>query len=106
MKKKDIVLLVVLFFIIVLLFVLFINKSFFRDYYVNSDNEKIYVPRYSFFISDDDDLTFYSLRYESDLSDSIDKFTDECNDCGYKIFTYFIEDKGFIRKIVVKYKKN
>ncbi len=107
MKKSDVILLVSLFFVLLLTFVLMVNKTFFRSYYVDSNDNKIFVPRFSFLVSNDDDfIVLYSLRVEDDLDSSIEKFLSDCNDssCKYDYDAKYTVENGFLfRKIIIEY---
>ena len=92
------------------------NKTFFKDVYIGTNKEKIFIPKYSYFKSECcmTAATFYSLRSEKELKKEIKNylkdfqyFSDETT-YGYRKKDLFIQEyrvinKHLYRKIVITY---
>ena len=113
MRKLLIMMVVLLIsFVIFLLY----NKTFFTNTYIGRENQKIFVPRYSYFKDECcfTAATFYSLKSKKLLQKEIKnymkdfKFFSNDETYGYKkddlfIQSYEVEDKGLYRIIIITY---
>ena len=118
MKKKIIIIIILL--LTVLLISLFLvlrtNKTFFKTTYIGVENQKIFIPKYSYFDNECcmTAAVFYSLKSEKQLKKEINNymkdfkyFSDE-HTYGYKkgdlfIQEYSVQDNFFYRTIVITY---
>lgn len=120
MKRKKIATLIVLLIaikaIIYFLIILLTNKTFFKNTYIGVQNQKIFIPRYSFFKDECcmTAATFYSLKSEKKLQKEIDDYMKDFeyfsneSTYGYRkgdlfIQTYEVENNLFYRKIIIVY---
>lgn len=92
------------------------NKTFFKTTYIGVQNQKIFIPRYSFF-ERETGLTcaiFYSLKSEKTLKKEINNYMkdfeyfEDSTTYGYKkgnlfIQSYEVTDRGLFRKIYITY---
>ena len=121
MSKKKIIIITIINIIIILIvgiiILLVCNKTFLKNTYIGVQNQKIFIPKYSYFIDEccRTVASFYSLKYKEELQKEIDEymkdfeyFEDE-HTYGYKkgdlfIQSYEVIDDGSIfRKIFIGY---
>ena len=118
MKKKVLIILIITLFVLLIsvFFTLKNNKTFFSSTYIGVDNQKIFIPKYSYFKSECcmTAATFYSFRSEKELEKEIDnymkdfKYFEDEHTYGYKkgdlfIQSYEVEKHLFYRKIIIVY---
>ena len=118
MKKKVIISLVSILVIILIVITIFLctNKTFFKNTYIGVNNQKIFIPKYSYFKEECcmTAATFYSLKSEKSLKKEINnyledfKYFEDENTYGYqkgKLFIqkYTVVNKIFFRKIIITY---
>lgn len=117
-KKKKIISIIALIciFILFLLTILLSNKTFFKNTYVGVQDQKIFIPKYSYFKRETGmtAASFYSLKSEKKLKEEINNymkdfeyFEDEST-YGYKkgnlfIQSYNVADEGLYRVIYITY---
>jgi len=118
MKKKVVMILCFLILLVFLLtgYLLFTNKTFFKESYLRVDQKEMFIPKYSYFKDECcmTAATFYSFRFKKNLDyeikhymDDFDYFEDETT-YGYQkkdlfIQSYLVEDHFFYRKIIIVY---
>ena len=114
--KKKVLIISALLIIGIVLIVLVTNKTFFGTTYIGIHDQKIFIPRYSFFKREAGMTvaSFYSFKSEKTLKEEIDNymkdfeyFEDEST-YGYKkgelfIQSYNVADEGVYRKIYITY---
>ena len=113
---KTTVCLLLVFAIAILTTVLVTNKTFFKETYVGTQNQEIFIPRYSFFHKESGFTVaiFYSFESERQLEKEINEYMkgfEYCSDeswSGYRkgdlyIQRYEVEDKGLYRVISITY---
>ena len=120
MKKKKIILISMVSILIIIMAILFIsllnNKTFFKNTYIGVQNQKIFIPKYSYF-KEECCMTaaiFYSVKSEQKLAKEIENYMSEFeyfdNDetYGYQkgdlfIQSYEVINNGLYRKIIITY---
>ena len=120
MKKNKIILITILSVVIITIVFIFVmlltNKTFFKTTYIGVQNQKIFIPKYSYFKKECcmTAATFYSLKSEKNLKKEINNYMKDFeyfkddSTYGYKkddlfIQTYEVEDHFLYRKIVIVY---
>ena len=114
MKKKIIILIVAL--LIIQVVALVANRTFFKTTYIGVQNQKIFIPRFSYFKDECcmTAATFYSLKTKKELKKEINnylkdfKYFENDETYGYQngdlfIQNYDVVDKFFYRKIIITY---
>ncbi len=118
MKRKIIISLVSILGIILIVSAIFLgsNKTFFKNTYIGVNNQKIFIPKYSYFKDECcmTAATFYSLKSEKQLKKERNnylkdfKYFEDETTYGYKkgnlfIQQYQVENKTLYRKIIITY---
>ena len=118
MKKKAILIITSIFVIILIIitFLLVTNKTFLKNTYIGTNNQKIFIPKYSYFKDECcmTAATFYSLRSEKQLNKEINnylkdfKYFEDETTYGYQKDKLFIQEykvinKRLYRKIIITY---
>ena len=115
MVKKVLIILAIIA-VVCIFIILLTNKTFFKTTYIGIDNQRIFIPRYSFFKREAGMTvaSFYSLKSERALRSEVDDymqdfeyFEDEST-YRYKkgdlfIQSYQVADEGLYRKIYITY---
>ena len=118
MRKRIFIVIFSIFLLIIFMCIisLFSNKTFFKTTYIGVNNQKIFIPKYSFFEREGGMTcaSFNSLRSEKELKEEIEDymknfeyFEDETT-YGYRkgdlfIQSYEVVDEGLYRKIYITY---
>ena len=114
--KKKIFIIILIISTLCILTILVCNKTFFKNTYVGTQEQVIFIPRFSFFKREAGMTvaSFYSLKSEQSLKKEIDNymkdfkyFEDEFT-YGYKkgdlfIQSYEVANEGLYRKIYITY---
>ena len=112
MKKKIIISLLSILVIILIITAIFLstNKTFFKNTYIGVNNQKIFIPKYSYFKDECcmTAATFYSLKSEKQLNKEINnylkdfKYFEDETTYGYKKGKLFIQEYKVINKILYR----
>ena len=110
MKKIKILISILVIILITISILLTTNKTFFHNTYIGIDNQKIFIPKYSYFKDECcmTAATFYSLKSEKQLNKEISnylkdfKYFEDNTTYGYKKGKLFIQEYKVINKILFR----